>query len=58
MKLKIVFTAEITEDVGDIPEDKVFTEEQNRAMLEGALKEMCGSNAVCNILDCKLTKET
>ena len=58
MKMKIVFTAEIAEDIGDVPEDKVLTEEQNREMLEGELREMCGQDAEIVIHDFKLTKET
>ena len=56
MKLKLFFTAEISQDVGDIPEDKLFTEEQNKAMLEAQLREMSGETAEIVIHECKLTK--
>jgi hypothetical protein len=56
MKLKLLFTAEISQDVGDIPEDKIFTEEQNKAMLDAALREMAGETAEIVIHECKLTK--
>ena len=56
MKLKLFFTAEISQDVGDIPEDKLFNEEQNKAMLEAQLREMSGETAEIVIHECKLTK--
>ena len=58
MKLKLVFTAEITEDIGDVQVNKIYTEEQNRAMVEGSLREICGKNAEIIIRDCKLIKVT
>ena len=56
MKLKLLFTAEISEDVGDIPEEKVFTEEQILAVLENGLREMAGESSEIIIHDYKLTK--
>ena len=56
MKLKLLFTAEISQDVGDIPENIIFTEEQNKAMLEAGLREMSGETAEIIIHECKLTK--
>lgn len=56
MKLKLLFTAEISEDVGDIPEEKVFTEEQILAVLENGLREMVGESNEIIIHDYKLTK--
>ena len=56
MKLKLLFTVEISQDIGDVPEDKIYTEEQNKAMLEAQLKEMAGETAEIVIHECKLTK--
>ena len=56
MKLNIIFTAEITEDIGDVAPNKVYTEEQTKAMLEDSIRELCGENAEIKIHDCKLTR--
>lgn len=58
MKLKLEFTAEITEDIGDVAPNKVYTAEQNKALIESDLRELCGENAEIIIRDCKLTKIT
>lgn len=58
MKLKLEFSAEIIEDIGDVSPNKVYTEEQNKAMVEGSLRELCGSNAEVIIHSCKLTNVT
>jgi hypothetical protein len=56
MKLKLLFTAEICEDVGDVPEDALRTEEENKAILESELKEMAGNSAEIIIHNFEVTK--
>lgn len=56
MKLKLEFSAEIIEDIGDVAPTKVYTAEQNKALVEDMLRELCGQNASINIRDCKLTR--
>ena len=56
MKLKLEFTAEIIEDIGDVAPTKVYTAEQNKAMVADMLKDSCGENAEITIRECKLTK--
>ena len=58
MELKLEFTAEIVEDVGNVSPNKVYTEEQNMAILECALRELCGEEAAITVHQCKLTKVT
>ena len=58
MKLKLEFSAEIIEDIGDVSPNKVYTEEQNKAIIEHTLREFCGSNAEVIIHSCKLTNVT
>lgn len=56
MKMKLKFTAEIIEEF-DVQATKIYTEEQNRAILEDALRELCSEKAEIIIHECKLTKE-
>ena len=58
MKLKLEFSAEIIEDIGDVAPKKVYTAEQNKAMVEDSLRELCGPNAEIIIHSCKLTNVT
>lgn len=58
MKLKLEFSAEIIEDIGDVSPNKVYTAEQNKAMVEDSLRELCGPNAEITVHSCKLTKVT
>lgn len=58
MKLKLEFSATIIKDIGNVDANNVYTEEQNKAILEGSLQELCGGNAEIIINHCKLTEVT
>lgn len=58
MKATITFTAEITENIPDYAkkDGKVLSEEQNKQILEDALRELCLSDAEIIVRDFKLTE--
>ena len=58
MKLKLEFSAEIIEDIGDVAPTKIYTAEQNKAMVEDMLREICGQGAIITVRNCKLTNVT
>lgn len=56
MKLKIEFSAEITEDIGDFTPSNIYTAVENKSILIGMLKEAVGENAEILIKNFDLTK--
>ena len=57
MHMKVVFTAEISQDVAVKLPAKTFTNEEEKKIVEDALREICEDDAVIIVHDCKVTRE-